>query len=118
MALRQQASGALLPARIECAARDLAARLRSRFGERACAISVFGSQARGEGREDSDLDVFVRIAGLTERERAELFELAGAVSIDHLVCVQTLAPAPAEYEWLDRNECALLRDIREHGIPL
>lgn len=107
-----------LPDRVEQAIRDYAARVRERFGARLLGLSLYGSYARGEARPSSDVDVFVRVADLSEPERRELFELAADVSLAHLVTLQAFAPAAAEYEWLHRYECRILRDISEEGMPL
>jgi predicted nucleotidyltransferase len=110
--------GAAVPERIEQAAADLAGRLRARFGVRVREVRLFGSHARGEGNAASDVDVFVLVADLAERERAEVFELAGEVSLQHLVTVQAFAPTPSEHAWLARYECRILRDIAAEGVSL
>ena len=45
-----------------------AERLRSRFGSRLHGIVLFGSWARGEAHEDSDVDVLVLVDRLTSIE--------------------------------------------------
>src|SRR5687768_1220114 len=52
------------------------ASLRSKFGRRLREVTLFGSRARGDAREDSDVDVLVVIDELSERERGEVFDLA------------------------------------------
>lgn len=45
---------------------------RSVYGERLHSIALFGSVARGTARPDSDLDVFLVVAGLPHGHRARL----------------------------------------------
>jgi predicted nucleotidyltransferase len=100
------------------AAEDLAARARARWADRIQAVRVFGSSARGDADADSDLDVFVRLNGLVESERRDLFEIAADVSLTHLITVQVFAPSPSELDWLERYECRILQDIAVEGVPL
>jgi predicted nucleotidyltransferase len=50
--------------------------LVEKFGARLRELVLFGSYARGEANEDSDVDVLVVIDGLTDRERYEVYDLA------------------------------------------
>jgi len=52
-------------------ARELAAWLRERFGERVVDVRVFGSVARGEAGEESDIDMLVLFTSLPSREERE-----------------------------------------------
>ena len=66
----------------------LRASLETRFGTRLVKLTLFGSRARGEGDEESDLDVLVCVRDLTRSERREALdvvydlELALGVRID------------------------------------
>lgn len=51
--------------------------VRARFGARVSELALFGSRARGEGNEDSDLDVLVAIEGLTSAEAHEVAQFRG-----------------------------------------
>ena len=50
--------------------------LAARFGSRLESVRLFGSRARGDHEPDSDADVAVVIAGLTEPERTVAIDLA------------------------------------------
>jgi predicted nucleotidyltransferase len=52
-------------------ARELAAWLRERFGERIVDVGVYGSVARDEADEDSDIDVLVLLTSLPSREEED-----------------------------------------------
>jgi uncharacterized protein len=66
-----------------------AARLRARFGGRLRAIVLFGSWARGEADEDSDVDILVQVDGLSPREA---LDAAGDVAAVILATNVPLAP--------------------------
>jgi predicted nucleotidyltransferase len=57
----------------------LRAALGERFGVRLASLVLFGSRARGEGDETSDLDVLVTIRELTRDERHAVLDLADDV---------------------------------------
>ncbi len=56
--------------------------LRAAFTGRLVEARLFGSRARGEGHEDSDLDVCVRIRGLVGEDRRRVQDLAANLSLD------------------------------------
>jgi predicted nucleotidyltransferase len=58
----------MLSAQEQAALGQFARALRARFGERLQQLCVFGSRARGEGRGDSDPDVFVRFLELSRTD--------------------------------------------------
>lgn len=58
------------------------AELEARFPARLAGLVLFGSRARGEGNEESDLDVLVLIEHLAKRERREVLDLAYELEIE------------------------------------
>jgi predicted nucleotidyltransferase len=57
-------------------------RLLARFGARLTSLRLFGSRARAEGRDDSDLDVLVELSGVSRDERGEVLDLAADLAVD------------------------------------
>jgi len=95
--------------------------LTARFGARLRELTLFGSYARGEAHEDSDVDVLVVIDGLTEDERREVMDLAyDADSADREAWVG-LSPLPyseVQVSDLRQRQRLLLRDIDQQGVRL
>jgi predicted nucleotidyltransferase len=91
-----------------------AAAARARFGERLVALSLFGSRARGEGRDDSDLDVLVVVRALSREERRRTIDDATDVGLDlDLV----LSPLVVEEDaW--RASPPIAAEIAREGIGL
>jgi predicted nucleotidyltransferase len=103
----------------ESAALDaLRSRLRARFGARLRELTLFGSRARGEGHEDSDLDVAVVIDGLTSAEGREIAWCCGDLLTEHGVIVSTFAVSLERMEELRRSERLIAREIARDGVPL
>jgi predicted nucleotidyltransferase len=53
-----------------------------RFGDRLQGLVLFGSRARSEGTESSDLDVLVLVRGVSRQERREILDLAYARELE------------------------------------
>lgn len=96
----------------------LSAWLRARFGARLVELTLFGSRARGEGHEDSDLDVAVVVEGLTSAEGREIAWFCGDLLTAHNVIVSTFAVSRERMEELRRRERLIARDIARDGVPL
>ncbi len=93
--------------------------LRERFKDRLAELRLFGSFARQEAREDSDIDVLVVIDGLTESERDDAIDLAyDARSESDWVDLSPIVYSKAQAADLRGRERALLRAIDAEGIAL
>ena len=57
--------------------------LVERFGDRLRGLALFGSRARGAGRDDSDLDLLVDVRDVTRDERGAILDLAADLSVEH-----------------------------------
>lgn len=95
-----------------------ATRLRTRFGARYQELRLFGSYARGEATEHSDVDVLVIVDGLTEVERLVVVDEATAVMLETGLSLAPLPLSRDKLEELRRRERALARTLDEEGIPV
>ena len=107
-----------LPSSLRPALTEYASRLRVLFGDRLADVRLFGSFARGEAHEDSDVDVLVLIDRLTD---LEIGLAAGEVAAVITKTGLPLAPLPMATERLAelrQQRRALARSIDEEGISL
>src|SRR4051812_39780153 len=107
-----------LPVSLRPALTEYRDRLRSMFGERLEDVRLFGSFARGEAHEESDVDVLVVVKGLTD---AELGLAAGEVAAVIATTGLPLAPLPISSERLAGLRAqgrALARELDAEGISL
>lgn len=115
---------AALPAAVAEALDRFAGAVRERFGDRVREIVLFGSHARGEATEDSDVDVLVAIDDLSHEERLEVLDVAYAAdsftagAADELVGLSPLAYSTAQATRLRSGGRRLLRDIDREGVRL
>jgi predicted nucleotidyltransferase len=96
------------------------AALGLRFGRRLREVTLFGSRARGEAHEESDVDVLVVVDALSEKERAEVMDLAWRAAFEGEEYV-VLSPLPYSSEQaadMRRRERRLFREIDRDGVPL
>lgn len=89
-----------------------------RFGARFVGARLFGSYARGEADENSDVDVLVLVQGLTHADKAAAAELGGAVQLEQGVLVQGMAWSPEEYQRYIDLELGVALEIQREGVPL
>ncbi len=106
---------ALLPSE-RAALDEFCAALRARFGARLRRIALFGSRARGEGDEDSDLDVFVEVDDLSHAEGREVGHLAGDMLTRHDVLLSPFAVSTAHFEHLRSRERLIAREIERDAV--
>lgn len=94
--------------------------LQNRFGDRLKDVTVFGSWARYEATEDSDLDVLVVIDALTDSERREVVRMAYDVDNldDEPFGLSPLAYSTEQAAELRRRGRRLFADIIAEGVRL
>ena len=94
--------------------------LRGRFGPRVVELVLFGSRARGEAHEDSDVDVLVVIDELSDEERVSVIDLAYAAgnTASDWVGLSPLAYSSEQATRMRAGGRRLVRDIDREGIRL
>lgn len=97
---------------------EFCAWVRERFQIRVRALVLFGSRARGDGSEESDVDVLVAIDDLTSAEAREIRYFAGDILTRHDVLVSPLALTWARFNELRNRERRIAQEIDRDGVPL
>ena len=94
------------------------ARLRSAFGARLQDVVLFGSHARGEANEESDVDVLVVIDDLVEDEKVRVFDLAYDVDREQpeWLGINPFVRSTRDVEELRACERLIIREIDRDGI--
>jgi uncharacterized protein len=107
-----------IPPSLRPALEAYAGRLRAVFGSRLRDVRLFGSYARGDADEDSDVDILVLIDGLTDLEIGVAAGEAGYVIVETLLPLAPLPMSTEHFEELLRRERLLACEIDEQGISL
>jgi predicted nucleotidyltransferase len=98
------------------AAKDFADRLRSRFGSRVVWVRLYGSNARGDATEDSDVDVLAVIHGLDWREKVEAMDMAFDVGWARGLHLSPMVVSDAEFDRLVNLESRFAANVLREGI--
>ena len=101
--------------------RTILAELRSRFealyGDRLVKLILYGSQARGDAKPDSDIDVLVVLKGPvqvgTEIERGST--VTAALSLEHDVVISSVYVAEDRY---NQDRSPLLLNVEADGVAV
>jgi uncharacterized protein len=97
---------------------EYAKRLRVVFGDRVRDVRLFGSFARGDADEDSDVDVLVLVDGLTDLEIGRAAEEAAPVIMASGLAIAPLPMSTERFAELRRRERLLAHDIDVEGISV
>ena len=81
-------------------------------------IRLYGSKARGEGREDSDLDVMIEIPNYDRGMVAEIDDIIYRINLEHDVFISALVFGKDELEEGPMSEAPIYKVIRKEGVPL
>lgn len=72
--------------------------LKKKFGERLSRVVLFGSKARGEDEELSDIDTLVVIKGLLSDEETKIWKIAWEISLEQEVVLTAIVYDEEEYQ--------------------
>jgi predicted nucleotidyltransferase len=99
---------------------EFARRVRERMGGRIRDMRIYGSRARREAREDSDLDILVLLDKAPLSDRNEISDIGTDLMIEMLIPFQ-VAPrvmSQADFDQLRSLERLFPSDIERDGISL
>ncbi|MDI6759778.1 MAG: nucleotidyltransferase domain-containing protein [Candidatus Brocadiaceae bacterium] len=81
-------------------------------------VILFGSRARGDYDEESDIDVAIVVRGLTREVKDQILNMVADIEIKYLTPLSTLVISEEDLEFLKKRERRIAFDIEVEGIPL
>ena len=105
-----------MPDKIKKILRELKKGLTELYGPRLKAVYLFGSYARGDYNQNSDLDVMIVLDTYTSywNELVYSAELASDLSLEYNVTISRMIMT--EEQW-KQGDLPVLRNIRADGVP-
>lgn len=96
---------------------ELKARLVELYGERLDRVILYGSQARGDQEEDSDIDVLIVLKGpvQTGKERRKISPITADISLKNTVVISSIIVSDEDYTSRPR---LFFDNVRREGVRL
>ena len=79
---------------------------------------LFGSRVRGEGNEESDIDIAVIMTAGDRHVRRELLDLATEIWLETWIKISPLILSSEEFETLSRMGMGIIATIQKEGKKL
>lgn len=92
--------------------------LHKRFGDLILETKLFGSKARGENEEFSDIDVFVLVKNFDWDLRFKISEIANDISLKYDVLISDIVFSSDEMNNKVIRATPFIQNIEREGIPL
>jgi predicted nucleotidyltransferase len=93
-------------------------RMSQLYGERLHKVILFGSYARGDYREDSDIDYLVVLNDEDIKSYEEISNLSPTTFDLSLKYLMSVSAVPVSRDKFDHYGSPLLKNVREDGILL
>lgn len=115
--MRSGKTRAKLPANVADALTELKSALTGLYGERLRGLYLYGSYARGDFHEDSDVDVLIALAGdiVPGDEIGRYNEAVSAICLRRDLLISTF---PAPLEWLETRRDPFFENVRREAISI
>jgi predicted nucleotidyltransferase len=97
--------------------REIRPRLEAAFRDRFRGVVLFGSEARGEAREDSDVDLLVLLKAPVHLGK-DLKAIVDALYPLQLETDRPIHALPVPEETFEAGEFGLYREVRREGVAL
>jgi len=88
------------------------------YGDDVVSITLYGSQARGEAHEESDIDLFVVVRRDTPSLRQALTDLAWRVQFEHDVVISDIIRSVGQLSCMQADRFPYYQSIEREGILL
>jgi len=97
---------------------ELKDKLRNLLGPQAFKMVLFGSKARGDYGEGSDVDVAIIVRELTREMKHRILDQVAESELEYLLPISALVLSKHDFEHLKKRERRIALDIEREGIAL
>jgi len=93
-------------------------RLRTLLQDPGIEVKLFGSKARGEDREDSDLDVLVIISGEDWHLSDKVYDLVTDLLLENGICISPKIISKRQYDELLQEDSPFIRNVIRDAVAV
>ncbi|MCK6467290.1 MAG: nucleotidyltransferase domain-containing protein [Candidatus Brocadia sinica] len=97
---------------------ELKDNLKGFLGNRLERMVLFGSRARGDYEDESDIDIAIIVHGLTRELKNQILDTVAEIELKYLQPISVIVFSKAEFDGLKERERRIALDIEKEGIPL
>ncbi len=104
-----------LPQSVQLALDDVKRALAKIYGHRLSGIYLYGSYARGDFTEGSDIDLIIALKGEVNpwQEVNQLSDVLSTICLNHNLLISTY---PVSEKWVQGRQSPLFENVRREGI--
>ena len=92
--------------------------LRDTLKDDSLEVMLFGSKARGDDRQDSDLDLLVIVSGKSWQLADQVYGVATDLLLETGICLSPKVLSREEYDRLMRDETPFLMNVAAEGVAV
>ena len=92
--------------------------LENLLNPQAFKMILFGSRARGDYLDESDVDVAILVRGLTREMKNQILDRVAEIELAYLLPIAVVVFSEEEFDHLKKRERRIALDIDSEGIPL
>lgn len=97
---------------------DLKESLKLSLGDSLIKMVLFGSRARGDYDEDSDIDIAIIVRSISKELKNKIFNQVAEIELKYLRSISSIIFSETEFNRLKERERRVALDIESEGILL
>lgn len=93
-------------------------KLLAALGDDVLALKLFGSQARGNFRKDSDIDVLIVLKSLSRKKKDFIMDLTTKILFEYGVDVSPIIYSQKEFNYYNGLPSVFMQILKREAMPL
>ena len=98
--------------------KELKHTIEEQLGDRLVKMVLYGSRAKGDFDNESDIDVAIIVRELSRELKHQILDSVAEIEMKYLTPLSVHILSENEFEHLKRRERRIALDIEREGIPL